>query len=119
MTRKLARPELCVRIGYAMLFLIVPGCGEKGPDRFELSGKVTYRGKPVPAGTITFEPTDRVVNATTIGEAEIKDGQYKTLPDKGVVGGAAPGLYLRLQRHPGARLRTTWGFGVRNLHHGT
>ncbi len=88
MTRKLARQEIRVWSCYAVLFLTVQGCGEKGPARYELSGTITYRGNPVPAGTITFEPKDIVVNSTTIGEAEIKDGQYRTLPDKGVVGGA-------------------------------
>ena len=87
MTRKLARHEISVWCCYVVLFLAVQGCGEKGPARYELSGKITYRGNPVPAGTITFEPKEMVVNSTTIGEAEIKDGQYRTLPDKGVVGG--------------------------------
>jgi hypothetical protein len=48
---------------------------------------VTYDGIAIPAGIITFEPVGINVNATTIGEAEIKDGQYRTLPDKGIVGG--------------------------------
>jgi hypothetical protein len=72
---------------YAWLFALASGCGEKGPTRYALSGRVTYRGTPVPAGTITFEPTHTVVNMTTIGEANIDMGRYQTLPNKGVVGG--------------------------------
>ncbi len=67
--------------------LILNGCQSQGPERYEISGKVTYEGQPVSAGLITFEPEGIIINATTIGEAEIEDGEYKTLPAKGVVGG--------------------------------
>lgn len=67
--------------------LTLAGCGDSGPERFELSGQATYDGKPIPAGVITFEPEGTTLNASTIGEAEIKDGRYKTLPTKGIVGG--------------------------------
>lgn len=75
------------QVSCVVLLLAAAGCGEKGPTRYSLSGRVEYRGKPVPAGTITFEPKHMVVNKTTIGEASIKDGRYQTLKEKGVVGG--------------------------------
>jgi len=62
------------------------GCGggaEPGPARFRLSGKVTFDGKPVPVGTIYFEP-----ESGPAGNAQIKDGQYDTANGKGIVGGA-------------------------------
>lgn len=62
------------------------GC-DTGPTRYPLSGKATYRGTPIPAGWISLEPVDVAATKETIGEAEIKDGQYKTRPGKGVVGG--------------------------------
>lgn len=35
----------------------VVGCGSNdAPDRFHISGKVTFAGEPVPAGQIIFEP---------------------------------------------------------------
>ena len=71
----------------AILLLSTASCKDSGETRFELTGKVTYKGKPVPAGMVRFEPLDTVVNRTTIGMAEIKDGQFKTLPDHGTTGG--------------------------------
>jgi hypothetical protein len=66
--------------------LALVGCGgavESGPPRFRLSGKVTFDGKPVPAGTIYFEPA-----TGPAGSAQIKDGQYDTANGKGITGGA-------------------------------
>jgi hypothetical protein len=46
-------------IAAAVLACLValPGCGESGPTMGRVYGKVTYNGKPVPKGTITFVPT--------------------------------------------------------------
>jgi hypothetical protein len=63
------------------------GCGDSGPARFELSGTVTYDGKPVPAGFIVFIPDDATGNSGPGTTAGIQDGQYRTLPDKGTIGG--------------------------------
>lgn len=79
--------QASVMVSCACLSLTVASCGKSGPPRYELSGLITYRGKPVPAGTIRFEPIGSVVNPSTIGEAEIKDGKYATLPAKGIIGG--------------------------------
>ena len=70
-----------------ILLLTVVSCGKSGPPRYELSGTITFHGKPVPAGEIRFEPIGSVVNITTIGEAEIKDGKYSTILNKGIIGG--------------------------------
>jgi hypothetical protein len=74
-------------IGIVAMALTLVGCGDSGPERYELSGQVTYDGKPIPAGVITFEPQGITLNASTMGEAEIQAGRYKTLPEKGIVGG--------------------------------
>lgn len=66
-----------------MLFL--SGCGgatEKGPERFRLSGKVTFNGQPVPTGTIYFQP-----ESGPAGTAKITDGAYDTKSGQGTVGG--------------------------------
>jgi hypothetical protein len=34
------------------------GCGKSGPEMARVSGKVTYKGQPVPKGTITFVSSD-------------------------------------------------------------
>lgn len=64
--------------------LIVAGC-ESGPDRGEVRGKVTYKGKPVKEGTVTF------LNVTEGGAAEAtigSDGAYE------VAGGVVVGEYI-------------------------
>jgi hypothetical protein len=49
--------------------LAILGCGDK---KGEVSGTVTYKGKPVPLGTVTFVN----VNKETVGTAAISDGKY-------------------------------------------
>jgi len=66
-----------MRVGAAFGFLLglglVVGCGGGGADTGELSGSVTYDGKPVGEGSITFIATDG--KSPTAGGA-IKDGKY-------------------------------------------
>ena len=45
-------------LGAALVLLTLPlGCGPGGPQKGSVSGKVTYKGQPVPKGTITFVAT--------------------------------------------------------------
>lgn len=73
-----------------ILAMSLAGCsGTDGPSQYELSGTVTFQGKPVPAGTITFEPDAVKGNRGPQGFATIKDGRYDTREDgRGSVGGA-------------------------------
>jgi hypothetical protein len=52
----------------------------------QLSGKVIFKGKPVPAGFITFMPDSSAGNPGQLKSAPIKDGLYDTAqaPDPGV-----------------------------------
>ena len=43
-------------LGLVAALLLAAGCGEAGPARYHVSGKVTFNGQPVPAGQIVFEP---------------------------------------------------------------
>ena len=71
-----------------VLLLFVVGCGQqRGPTRYELSGSVTYRGQPVPAGWIFFDPDSSRQNSGPGSAAKIKDGRYETPSGKGTVGG--------------------------------
>ncbi len=66
----------------------VLGCGGGAGDvdRYDVSGTVTFDGKPVPSGTITFLPAQG--NTGPGGNANIKDGKYDTAIDgKGPTGG--------------------------------
>jgi hypothetical protein len=51
------------------------GCGSSGPGMASVSGTVTYEGKPVPKGTITFQPVDSSKGRTATGEIGA-DGSY-------------------------------------------
>ena len=67
---------------------LLAGCGgQSGPPRFDLSGTVTYDGKPVPAGYIVFEPETAAGNSGPGSQADIRDGKYSTLPGRGTIGG--------------------------------
>ncbi len=72
-----------------MTAAVLAGCGDTGPTRLRVSGKVTFDGKPVPAGQIVFEPDSTANNKGPMGSAEITDGQYDTqTAGIGTVGGA-------------------------------
>ncbi|RCS47752.1 hypothetical protein DTL42_14645 [Bremerella cremea] len=57
-----------------LLLIAAVGCGSAGPEMGDVKGTVTYKGKPLTTGTITFVPeTDGLPNAF----AEIQtDGTY-------------------------------------------
>lgn len=59
----------------AGLAVIASGCGSGEVRRYPITGSVTFDGKPVPAGTISFEPVGREL---TPGFANIVDGKYDT-----------------------------------------
>lgn len=65
------------------------GCGgESGPPRYDVSGVVTYKGQPIPAGTIQFNPDASKNNRGPSGAATIKDGKFDTaLEGRGTIGG--------------------------------
>jgi hypothetical protein len=64
------------------------GCSNR-PNLYQVSGTVTYAGKPLPAGVIFFDPDFTRQNDGPQGYALIKDGRYDTAAQggKGVVGG--------------------------------
>tara|TARA_R110002095_G_scaffold142965_1_gene123815 strand:- start:26051 stop:26464 length:414 start_codon:yes stop_codon:yes gene_type:complete len=73
-----------------MLILISFGCSQgeaDGPEKFALSGKVTFAGKPVPAGEVSLEPDSAKGNSGPASVAIIKQGEYATETGKGIIGG--------------------------------
>jgi hypothetical protein len=71
----------------AMLSVLV-GCGRSnGPNRYELSGSVTYQNKPVPAGMIVFAPDVSIGNVGPAATATINKGIYHTRAGQGTIGG--------------------------------
>lgn len=57
------------------LFMMVCGIGCSRVDRWDISGNVTYGGKPIAEGHITFDP---ITPGTGGGFAKIVDGKYDT-----------------------------------------
>jgi hypothetical protein len=77
-------------LSVAVAALTPLACGRSGPEKASVTGRVTYQGKPVPKGTITFmavDPNGR--NAT--GEIG-PDGSY-TLQTEEARDGAQLGEY--------------------------
>ncbi len=70
------------------MMLALAGCHAKdGPARFDLSGAVTYDGKPVARGYITFAPDASKGNGGPGASAEIRDGKYTVMAGRGSIGG--------------------------------
>lgn len=70
-----------------LLCLAAVGCGPSD-STVHLTGHVTYDGKPVPRGTITFSPDTKQGNSGHGSKAIITNGTYTTKESFGLVGGA-------------------------------
>jgi hypothetical protein len=56
----------------------IGGCGKPEMKRYQLAGKITWAGKPIPAGMLYFEP-DLAAGVNGLqGYAIIEKGQYDT-----------------------------------------
>ena len=72
----------------AVLLAVAAGCGE-GERLYDVSGRVTSNGRPVPAGIIYFDPDPMKGGSGPQGFASIKDGKYTTAVEgRGVRGGS-------------------------------
>lgn len=58
------------------LVVMTIGCGKSGPEKYDVSGTVTFQGKPVPAGQIFFQPDMSKGNCGPGCVVMIKDGRY-------------------------------------------
>ncbi len=68
-----------ISLASAIVFSFVTlGCGGDGLDRHDLYGKVTYQGKPVPYGSISFRPDYSKGGSGPTGFAKVEDGEYNT-----------------------------------------
>lgn len=73
--------------------LLAIGC-EKSSESTHIQGKVTYRGKPVPAGRIIIDPGHGQANEKTRGFAAIRDGVYDTSQEGGVAPTLGPVVFI-------------------------
>ena len=70
---------------FAGVLASLAGCGGRG--EFSVRGKVTFRGAPVPVGTVTLEPDKSLGRIAPTGFALIEDGRFETRPEHGCVKG--------------------------------
>jgi len=69
-----------------LLSLGQSGCGSNAQDiRLELSGTVTYQGKPVPGGRILFAPDHTQGNTGVASVADIVNGRFITRSKRGSI----------------------------------
>jgi hypothetical protein len=92
--RLLASVGLLTSVG----LLASVGCAPAGPTKYPISGTVTYKGQPVPAGNLHFDPDPRTNPKGVPVTLSITNGVYASAPGQGLL----PGDYLvRVQAFDG------------------
>jgi hypothetical protein len=66
-------PAACLGV----VLLAASGCGPQGPKLAPVRGTVTWKGNPVPYGTVMFQPENGPA-----ATGEIKNGAYVLLTDR-------------------------------------
>ena len=87
-TRVHAR-DLCACLLAVVVLIGTFGCAESAPEVLNVAGNVTYRGRPIPAGFVVFNPDRKQGNSGPQGFALINDGRFDTSQDGQ---GAVPGF---------------------------
>src|ERR1700735_2334252 len=72
--------------GFVLLAALPVGCSRSGPH--DVSGMVTFQGKPVPIGLVVIEPDAQKGNTGTQTQGLIQDGHFRTLPGHGAISGS-------------------------------
>lgn len=92
--------------GFVCLFVVLAGCRKyEGPQRFPLSGRVTYDGEPIDLGSISFLPLDE--NQRVSG-GPIVDGNYSVPEVQGAFAGKHR-IEIRWQKRTGKKISYPYG----------
>jgi len=75
---------LFVLAGVVPLIGLLSGCSS---GRYDVSGTVTWQGKPVPIGLVVIEPDPDKGNTGPQTQGLIQDGHYQTASGRGAVPG--------------------------------
>lgn len=90
-----------MRLSVLLLLLVMVGCDSK-PKLTEISGTVTFKGQPIPAGDVSFTPEVSV----TGGQLQmymVKDGKFDSAQTPGT--GLLPGKYkVRINGYDGKQI---------------
>lgn len=70
--------SLVVGCVLAALPISLTGCGDGGPPRYHISGMITFEGKPVPAGAISFIPVGETETVRGPGFCRFTAGRYES-----------------------------------------
>jgi hypothetical protein len=91
----------CRLVCLAVLVGVVAGCSTEA-RKGQLSGKVLFKGQPVPAGWISFMPDTTAGNRGEVRVVQIKDGVYNTAleADPGIFAG---GTVIRIAGFDGKK----------------
>jgi hypothetical protein len=81
------RLSLVVAVG----MLVAPGCGSDGLEMFPVRGEVSYQGKPLTRGIVTYVPTTAGAGRTANGPIQ-PDGTFEMTTQKRG-DGVTPGTY--------------------------
>ena len=74
----------------SLVAVMAAGCNRQPSVRlYDISGSVTFAGKPVPRGSIVFEPDESRGNAGPASIADVAAGRFRTRQGRGFVGGLA------------------------------
>jgi hypothetical protein len=89
MYRRIRAMDRCASLLVVAVCGLAVGCGP-GTTGNRLSGKVTFKGQPVPAGRVQILPDTAKGNKGTAGYANIQNGTYDTSASggQGAVSGA-------------------------------
>ena len=80
-----------VGIALVLVAAIATGCG--GGNAGHVSGKVNFKGQPVPAGKVYIMPDSSQGKTGQAGFANIKDGKYDTAAEGGQAGTPGPVVF--------------------------
>lgn len=86
--------------GLLLVPLLLSGCG----SNCQISGKVTYKGKPIPVGSVYITPDDG--NSGRSASARVKDGKYTTPAGEGA--GRGP-MIVQVTGYDGVGYKTAEG----------
>lgn len=93
---------MLLRLAAAVIVLLATGCSS-APPLAQLSGKVTFKGQPVPAGFISFTPDAAAGTLGHVRALQVKDGAYDSAKEREP--GLPPGKYfIRISGFDGVRI---------------